>query len=175
MSQDKSLSPNSSFGFSQNSESPGLNPENSEFDTSTQTQPQDKNESPISNTRRMTQSQAHLKRKSAMTIEQSQEEKSVQMSELGRVQMQINALLSKRDSLNEYELLCLTNLEAQRRLLLKNGLRMSQDKSRSPNSSFGFSQVSESPASNPEDSEFVTSTPLTTSQASPTQRRLASR
>ena len=175
MSQDKSLSPNSSFGFSQNSESPGLNPENSEFETSTQTQPQDKNESPISNTRRMTQSQAHLKRKSAMTIEQSQEEKIVQMAELGRVQMQINALLSKRDSLNEYELLCLTHLEAQRKLLLRIGLRMTHDKSCSPNSSFGFSQVSESPASNPEDSEFVTSTPLTTSQASPTQRRLASR
>ena len=52
---------------------------------------------------------------------------------------------------------------------------MSQDKNDSPNFSFGFSQVSELPATNPENSEFVASTPLRTSKASSTQSRLSNR
>ena len=84
----------------------------------------DKNKSPNSNTMRMTQPQAPLKRKSAMASQQSQEEKIEQMPEIGCVLKQIDVLLSKSDSLSEYELGCLTNLKEQRKSLLGNALRM---------------------------------------------------
>ena len=48
---------------------------------------------------------------------------------------------------------------------------MSQDKNNSPNCSSGFSQASDFPASNPENSEFEASTPLRTSKVSSTQSR----